>query len=111
MKRSREQPPVPPERTATLRRQIVEFLGRGPVSIGELSREIGLSEKRLHEELAGLRKQVRLAIVPARCGKCGFEFKERRRTKKPGKCPACRSTYIHEPRYSLAGGGPGSRGE
>ncbi len=104
MNRSREQPPVPPERTTTLRRQIIESLGRGPVSISELSQEIGLPEKRLHEELTGLGKQVRLAIVPARCGKCGFEFKKRRRTTKPGKCPACRSTYIHEPLYSLAGG-------
>lgn len=93
----------------TLRQQIIGALGRGPVSVGELSREVGLPEKRLHEELAGLRKQVRLVITPARCGKCGFEFRERRRTKKPGKCPGCRSTYIHEPLYSLSGSTARSR--
>lgn len=103
MKRSREQPPVPPARATTLRQQLIECLKRGAVSAGELSQEIGLPQKRIHEELASLQKQVRLVIVPARCGQCGFEFKERRRTTRPGKCPVCRSTHIHEPLYALHG--------
>lgn len=72
------------------------------MSIGMLSGEIGLSEKQLQGHLENLHKQVELSITPARCAKCGFEFKDRRRTRKPGKCPRCRSTFIEEPLYSIA---------
>jgi len=94
--------PVPPARSRTIRQQIIECLRDGPVSIGMLAGEIGMSEKELQDHLEGLHKQVKLAITPARCGKCGFEFTGRRRTRKPGKCPRCKSTYIEEPLYALA---------
>jgi predicted Zn-ribbon and HTH transcriptional regulator len=97
-----KQPPVPPLRVETARQRIIECLSGGPVSIGTLSREVGLSQKQLREQLESLRRQVTLAITPARCGGCGFEFKDRSRIGKPGKCPRCRGTHIHEPLYSLA---------
>lgn len=96
-----EQTPVPQARSRTIRQQLIDCLRDGPVSIGMLSAEIGLSEKQLQDHLDNLHRQVRLVITPARCAKCGFEFKSRRRTRKPGKCPKCRSTYIEEPLYSL----------
>ena len=102
MKGPDTQPPVPPVRAQTIRQQIIDQLRAGPVSIGALSREVGLSEKQIHGHLESLRSQVSLAMTPARCGKCGFEFRDRRRTGKPGKCPECRSTFIVEPLYSLA---------
>lgn len=101
MKRRDAQPPVPPERARTVRRQIIDELRRGPVSIGELSREVALPEKQIRDHLDSLRSQVALTITPARCGRCGFEFKGRTRTGKPGKCPQCRSTHIVEPLYAL----------
>lgn len=85
-----------------MRQQIIDYLHGEPVTVGLLSTEIGLSERQLHEHLESLRKQVKLVITPARCGRCGFEFRDRRRTRKPGKCPKCRSTYIDEPLYSIA---------
>lgn len=97
-----EQVPVPAERSRTVRQQIIDYLQGEPASVGMLSAEIGLPEKQIQEHLESLRKQVKLVITPARCGKCGFEFRERRRTRKPGKCPKCRSTYIDEPLYSIA---------
>ncbi len=102
MSASNEQGPIPPARSRTIRQQLVDCLRSGPVSIGALSAEIGLSEKQLQDHLDDLHRQVKLVMVPARCAKCGFEFKTRRRTRKPGKCPRCRSTYIEEPLYSLA---------
>lgn len=99
----KEKPPAaPPERIQTIRRQIIDYLSGAPVSIGMLSVEVGLSEKQLYGHLESLRKQVKLSIEPARCGKCGFEFKDRRRIRKPGKCPRCKSTYLQEPLYSLS---------
>lgn len=94
--------PVPPARSRTIRQQIIECLRAGPVSIGMLSGEIGMSEKQLQDHLDNLHKQVKLVIIPARCAGCGFEFTGRRRTRKPGKCPKCRSTHIEEPLYSVA---------
>lgn len=96
------QTPVPRARSRTVRQQLIDCLRDGPVSIGMLSGEIGLSENQLQNHLESLQRQVRLVMIPARCAKCGFEFKSRRRTRKPGKCPKCRSTYIQEPLYSLA---------
>lgn len=101
MSPSNEQPPVPPARSRTVRQQIIGCLRGGPVSIGLLSAEIGLSERQIEDHLGTLHKQVELVITPARCIKCGFQFKGRRRARKPGKCPKCRSTYIEEPLYSL----------
>ena len=40
------------------------------------------------------------AIVPARCRNCGFEFAEHK-LRRPGKCPACHSTWLTEPRVSI----------
>jgi predicted Zn-ribbon and HTH transcriptional regulator len=102
MKNPRSRPVVPAARSRTIRQQIIDHLKGGPVSAGVLSVEIGLAEKQVHEHLESLRSQVKLKITPARCGKCGFEFKDRRRVRKPGKCPECRGTYIEEPLYSIA---------
>jgi len=97
-----EKTPVPAERLLTVRRQIIDYLHGEPATAGMLSAEVGLPEKQVQEHLESLRRQVRLVITPARCGHCGFTFRDRRRTRKPGKCPRCRSTYIDEPLYSIA---------
>jgi transcriptional regulator len=102
MKPRDEQAPVPRPQSQTIRQHIIDCLRHGPVSIGILSAEVGLPEKELQGHLESMRRQVRLAITPARCAGCGFEFTGRRRIRKPGKCPKCRSTHIDEPLYSLA---------
>ena len=101
MRKRDRQPPAPPERVQTVPRQIIECLRDGPVSLRTLSTRIGLSEKQLAGHLDNLHKQVRVTIIPARCAKCGFEYRDRRRSRKPGKCPKCRSTHIQEPLYSI----------
>lgn len=103
MKSHSSRPVVPAARSQTIRQQIIDHLRGGPVSAGRLSAEVGLAEKQIHEQLESLRKQVKLEITPARCSKCGFEFKDRRRIRKPGKCPECRGTFIEEPLYSIHG--------
>ena len=103
MKHKNKQPTTPPERAQTVRQQIIDCLSDAPMSVGMLSVEVGLPEKQLQGHLESLQKQVKLSITPARCGKCGFVFRDRRRARKPGKCPKCRSTYIEEPLFCLAG--------
>lgn len=101
MSRFDERTPIPPARSRTIRQQIIECMRAGPVSIDMMSAQIGLSEKQLQEHLENLHKQVKFRIIPARCVNCGFEFRKRRRTRKPGKCPGCRSTHIQAPLYVL----------
>lgn len=79
----------------------MDCLRQGPVSLGALSSRMGLPEKRLQAHLEQLRDRPGFAMVPARCGDCGFEFQARRRTRKPGKCPNCRGTRIEAPLYVL----------
>ncbi|APG26786.1 transcriptional regulator [Syntrophotalea acetylenivorans] len=101
-------PPVPVERAATLRQQIVAVLQQRSVSAKDLSMEIGMPEKQVYDHLEHIRRSFKkqgksLRIEPARCKKCGFIFEKRQRFHKPGKCPACRGQAIEEPRFSLLG--------
>jgi len=97
---------VPEERYETLRRRIVSILKEAPLSGKELSGNLRISEKDVYEHLEHIRKTMnkgpyRLAVVPARCEKCGFVFGKRGRLKKPGKCPMCRSESLQEPLFSV----------
>jgi predicted Zn-ribbon and HTH transcriptional regulator len=98
----------PPERTDTLRAQLREALRseQGPQTIRELSQALAASERDLLSHLEHLARSLsqgneRLSIEPARCLGCGFEFEERTRFKKPGRCPACKSTRIALPRFAI----------
>ena len=35
------------------------------------------------------------------CLACRFEFEDRKRLAKPGRCPACKSTRIALPRFAI----------
>jgi predicted Zn-ribbon and HTH transcriptional regulator len=43
----------------------------------------------------------RVAVIPARCKDCGFEFGEDR-LSKPGRCPSCKGSRLFEPLLRLA---------
>jgi predicted Zn-ribbon and HTH transcriptional regulator len=97
---------VPAERGATVRQEIRAFLEGPPATIREISEAVRASEKEVLGHLEHLEKSIsrrggRLAVVPAECEKCGFVFQKRTRFKKPGRCPLCRSTLIHEPLFSV----------
>lgn len=103
-------PPVPVERAATLRQQIVILLQQQSVSAKDLSMAIGMPEKQVYDHLEHIRRSFQqqgktLRIEPARCKKCEFVFEKRQRFQKPGKCPACRGQSIEEPRFSLPSSG------
>lgn len=85
------------------RKDLTDALLDNPTTIGELARAFDLSPKEMAGELEHLRQSFRnepyrLRVFPAACRKCGFEF-DRERLTKPGKCPRCRGTWIHEPRF------------
>lgn len=85
----------------TRRRQLLDLVGPEPRTISSLARELGLTRREIEDDLPHLLRSARAAgreieVIPARCRKCGFTF-DRGSLAKPGKCPACRGTWIHEP--------------
>ena len=87
------------------RKDLLTMLTEGPRSVSSLARELGLKRADVEEDLRHLVRSARAAghrivVQPARCRGCGFTFGEDR-LSKPGKCPACRGTWIYEPQISV----------
>ena len=93
---------IPEERNETIRQEILRLLECSELTIGELSKEIGQSEKELYDHLEHLLGFKSLVLIPAVCLKCGYIFEKREKIKKPGKCPKCRGTYIEAPMFTIA---------
>lgn len=82
------------------RRQLIDVLSE-PRTVSSLTRELGLPRADVEDDLRHAIRSARAAghqitIQPARCKACGFTFSEDKLVK-PGKCPACRSTWLFEP--------------
>lgn len=102
----RQDTTAPPERSLTPRRQLMEALEQGPATVRELSRLAGMSERQVLDNLEHVKKSGpiqgrKLAVTPAACLECGFEFTKRERFSRPGRCPVCKSQRISLPRFSL----------
>lgn len=92
---------VPEQREQTIRQEILACLARDRLSASELSVRVHQSEREIYHHLEELRKAGKVALLPPICAECGFAFEQRRRTKKPGKCPRCKSTRIKPPLFIL----------
>ncbi|MBW2452801.1 MAG: ArsR family transcriptional regulator [Deltaproteobacteria bacterium] len=98
--------PPPPNSVQTARERLRLALASGPCTVRELSQATGLAEKDVLQHLPHLKKSLRakggdLCILPASCLRCNFVFQKRDRLGRPGKCPACRSTHLSEPRFFI----------
>jgi predicted Zn-ribbon and HTH transcriptional regulator len=87
------------ERQQTIRREIISLLEQGPMTIRDISQAAGIMEKDVCHHLGFIEKTLRhqrkkLHVDPYYCRNCGFEFKNRKTFKKPGKCPGCREGRI-----------------
>lgn len=90
----------------TIRQMMIDILMEGPASAKEISVRLGIREKEVLPHLEHIRKTLhhgshRLVTEPARCRSCGFEFHKRERVSKPGRCPACHSSFIEEPCFMI----------
>jgi predicted Zn-ribbon and HTH transcriptional regulator len=99
-----ERPPT--EQKQTFRDALYHALQQGPETVRELSIRIGAREKDLLHHLEHLERSLvhggeKLVVEPARCVACGYAFEDRTRLAKPGRCPACKSTRITLPRFSI----------
>ncbi len=106
MKSKPKQPAIPAERRETIRQAIISAIEGRTLSAKEISAEVGIPEKDVYWHLEHIqmslgKKEARLVVTPARCKKCGFEFKARERLSKPGRCPACKNQAIEEPIFTV----------
>ena len=89
---------------AVFRRDLIPILLGQTMSLSEIARAVGEKPKDVIEALKHLEQSSRhgdyeLVVTPAECRKCGFEF-QRDMFARPGKCPKCRATWIHEPVFA-----------
>ena len=72
----------------------------------ELSKALGIGEKDVYAHLPHVSHTAKasgktLIIIPSECETCGYEFSERKRFTKPGKCPTCRGTHVRKPQFKI----------
>jgi predicted Zn-ribbon and HTH transcriptional regulator len=87
------------------RKELLTILTARPRSVSSLSRELGLTRGDVAHDLAHAIRSARAAghrvvVQPARCRACGFTFGDDK-LSKPGKCPACRGTWLFEAQISI----------
>lgn len=95
-----------PSRSQTAREALYAALLGGSRTARELSAALSLRERDVLEHLTHLERTLasygeRLEVVAARCLACGYEFGDRTRLTKPGRCPQCRSTRIAVPTFCI----------
>ncbi|MCI4464657.1 MAG: transcriptional regulator [Thermoproteus sp.] len=92
----------------TSRERIARVLlsSQEPLDVFQIREAAGLdlTPSEIYDELEHVaktlkRQGLKLAVVPARCRNCGYEFRDRERLRKPSKCPRCHSERIEPPRF------------
>jgi predicted Zn-ribbon and HTH transcriptional regulator len=88
-----------------LRKHLIDLLSDRPLSVTQIAHLADKSPKEIECDLRHLLLSLKhsdyvLAITPARCRKCGFEFSTDK-LQKPSKCPECHSTWLAEPRLAM----------
>ena len=94
------------ETPKTTRRQIIDLLLERDMTTGEISRAVGIREKEVALHLSHIARSVSakgntLVIRPFQCLSCGYEFKERKRYTRPGRCPKCKGTHVENPIFRI----------
>ncbi len=90
----------------TIRQQIIILLKKNEQGIRELSQLVGQKEAEIRGHLPHIKRSMEaqkrtFKMTPAKCLKCGYEFKSRRRLSAPGRCPLCKDSHIQDPYYRI----------
>ncbi|MDH4227093.1 MAG: transcriptional regulator [Deltaproteobacteria bacterium] len=103
-----KKPTVPKERSKTIRQLIIEQLEQSEFGLTakDLSALCSIKEKDVYEHLEHIEKSFeksvkRLKMTPSECNRCGYEFEDRTRLTKPGRCPECKGSSISAPVFSI----------
>lgn len=87
------------------RRDLIPLLLDKKMTLSEVARAVHETPKDVIDALTHLVKSshhsdYELLVTPAECRKCGFEFGTDK-ISRPGKCPACKGTWIYEPMFEV----------
>ncbi len=93
----------------TLRQEIIDYLKQWEMTAPELSEAVSIKEKEVYEHLEHIRrtvsaKKMKFIVRPYACRNCGFEFKDRNRLSRPGRCPRCKYQRIEDAGFRITGG-------
>ncbi|MEN8190264.1 MAG: transcriptional regulator [Thermodesulfobacteriota bacterium] len=90
----------------TVRQQIIALLQEEELNILELSQLVRIREKEVGDHLEHIGKSLKhvnlkLLYTPYCCLSCGYSFKDRRRSNRPGRCPSCKGSHIRMATYFI----------
>ncbi len=89
----------------TRREEIIRMLEQNDMSVHDLAEhfkiDVGDVSTDLIHVLKSVKRSHKIVVIPPRCRQCGFEFKDRKKTRPPSKCPECDSEAIDAARYKL----------
>jgi predicted Zn-ribbon and HTH transcriptional regulator len=93
----------------TRRERIREMLEQTdiPLTAQDICDVLGLKNRSIiYEDIEHISQSVKaegkeVLLRPASCGKCNYVFSERKKAKRPSKCPKCRSQWILSPGYII----------
>lgn len=99
------------ELSSSIRQRMIKLLEsvEEPITAEDIARNLDIDVDDVYIHLAHLAKTVRrlssgkkaLLMVPPKCRKCGYVFKDLDKPKKPSKCPRCKSEWIEHPRFAI----------
>ena len=86
------------------RKDLIQHLVGNARTVRQLALEMRQTPAEVEQDLRHIKQSLRhqpfrLAVEPAVCRKCGFEFGDDR-YRKPSRCPECRGTWLTEPQIS-----------
>lgn len=84
---------------STLRKRIIHLLLEEQLNTMELSAALSIPEKDVSGHLEHIcrsikKEKMHLVIDPYHCLSCGYNFRNRKRLDRPGRCPKCKSGHI-----------------
>jgi hypothetical protein len=91
---------------ASIRKQIIELLEKKECDARMISQQLGIREKVVYDHIPHIIQTVSamgktFSLTAAQCIACGYQFRDRKRVSKPGRCPACRKERIESPRFKI----------
>jgi hypothetical protein len=90
----------------SIRQEVIKLLRERDMTAIAISQILSVREKDVYDHLYHIEKSVtaggdRFSVVPSRCLKCGFEFKNRTRVNPPSRCPVCKQEHISAPLFRV----------
>jgi predicted Zn-ribbon and HTH transcriptional regulator len=108
MKQKKSDKEVPEVAGITKRQEIFDLIRDHARDARELSQMVGISQRKVEDHLEHIARSAagqggKFVVVMPACSECGFEFKDRGRTTKPGKCPKCQNERLELPGFEIVG--------